>query len=73
MTFLYLDGPTSHPEPLRLVHYCIIIGCFIAYLLRNVNGFKWIWFVIKCFFLALSIVIIGGQIKKGLKDWLNKD
>jgi len=73
MTLLYLDGPTSHPEPLTFVHYCIIIFCFIAFLLRNVDGFRWMWFFIKCFLLALAICIIGGKIKNDFKEWWKKD
>jgi hypothetical protein len=73
MTLLYLDGPTSHPEPLTFTHYCIIVICFVAFLLRNVDGFKWMWIIIKYFFLALALILIGDQIKKSIKEWWNKD
>ena len=78
MTFLYLDGPTQYPErygfpahhasPLATIIFFVVIG--IAFLLRKNPYLWWIWFVIKCFFIALAAVLIIGRIKSGLKDLL---
>lgn len=78
MTFLYLDGPTQYPErygfpahhasPLSQIVFVTVI--VITFLLRKNPYFGWMWFVVKCFFIALIAVLLAGRIKSGIKDWL---
>ena len=71
MTFLYLDGPTyTEDAPSTFAQIVFVAVIVIAFLLRKNPYLWWIWFVIKCFFIALAATLIMGRVKKGVKDWL---
>lgn len=77
MTFLYLDGPTQYPEryglddgPSTLAQIVFVLIIVITFLLRKNQYFGWMWFVVKCFFIALFAVLLAGRIKSSIKDWL---
>jgi len=71
MTFLYLDGPTYHEnDPSVFSQIVFVTVIIITYLLRKNPYFGWMWFVVKCFFIALFAVLLAGRIKSGIKDWL---
>lgn len=76
MTFLYLDGPTQYPERYGFpAHHAspfatavFVIALVIIFLLRNNQYWGWMWFVVKCFFIALAVVLFADKIKKWWKE-----
>ena len=56
-------------------HNVIILICvflLVIFLLRNTPlGFLWKWF--KIFMFVLIATILADHIKKGVKEWWNKD
>jgi hypothetical protein len=50
-----------------------VVWFVLAILLRKNQYFGWMWRLTKFFFLALIICLFADRLKKGIKDWWNKD
>lgn len=86
MTFLQFHWDTTPPKndipregswSMMSSHDHFVVICFfifiiIAFLLRNTPlGFLWRW--IKIFFIVMIVTLFADNIKKGIKEWWNKD
>jgi len=45
----------------------------IAFLLRNNKYFRWMWLLVKGFFIVLLFTLFADRWKNNFKQWWNKD
>ena len=54
-------------ETSEIFAWIFIVFNFVCYFLRNVYPFNKIWWVLKCFWLALAAVLIYNNVKERIK------
>jgi hypothetical protein len=54
-------------ETNEIIAWIFILFNVVCYYLRDISPFNKIWFVLKCFWLALAAVLIYNNIKERIK------
>ena len=72
LLFMGIISPAvSSKELLTLIVPILII--FLVYGTRNIKGMEWIWTGVKGLGVIFLIFLSANYMKKGVKDWWNKD